>query len=81
MDCEAVPQVRSTKVSAVFLVGFLADGVLAVRNERGWDLPGGHVEPEESLLDALRRETWEEAAVSFLHATPFASISSTDTAS
>jgi 8-oxo-dGTP diphosphatase len=66
-------------VSAVFLVSFLADGILAVRNERGWDLPGGHLETGESSLAALRREIAEEAAASFERAEPFAVMSSSAT--
>jgi 8-oxo-dGTP diphosphatase len=28
-----------------------------------WGLPGGHVEPEESLVAAAARETWEEVGI------------------
>lgn len=31
-------------VSAVFLIAFNDDGILCGRNERGWDVPGGHLE-------------------------------------
>ena len=35
-------------VSAVFLLAMKDDLIVAVRNERGWDIPGGHVEAGET---------------------------------
>jgi 8-oxo-dGTP pyrophosphatase MutT (NUDIX family) len=67
-------------ISAVFLVAFDGDQVLAVRNERGWDLPGGHIEPGESAVEALRRETSEEAGATFERAHLFVVVSSTESA-
>lgn len=33
---------------------------IIVRNKRGWDLPGGHLESSESARDAIVREVKEE---------------------
>lgn len=42
---------------------FVKVNLLLIRhNTRGWDIPGGHIEPGESLDTALRRELFEEAA-------------------
>lgn len=62
----------------------LSPGVRAIiRNEAGevllqqhrtlgrWSLPGGAMELDESVLDALRREVWEETGLRVLEATPF----------
>jgi ADP-ribose pyrophosphatase YjhB (NUDIX family) len=62
-------------VSAVFLVVLIQDSILAVRNERGWDIPGGHVEVGESSAIAVARETLEEAGAVFPWAEPFAILS------
>lgn len=47
-------------MSAVFLIAFFDGKVLSARNERGWDVPGGHREGDEDCLTALRREDLEE---------------------
>ncbi len=62
-------------VSAVFLVAFSNNKILAVRNERGWDIPGGHLENNETSLGGLKRETLEEAGANFKNAEAFAIIS------
>lgn len=62
-------------ISAVFLVGIKEDMILAARNERGWDIPGGHVdEGETDLLSTLTREVDEESGVLVNKATPFATM-------
>jgi 8-oxo-dGTP diphosphatase len=46
------------------LVRNSSDEVLLIRHHRrGWEIPQGRVEEGENLIDALRREVWEEAGV------------------
>lgn len=67
--------IQREKVSAIFLIGFIGHKIVAARNERGWDIPGGHLEAGEELIDGLRREAEEEAGVSFTNALPYATLS------
>ena len=68
-------EIKKEEVSAVFLIGFIGDKIVACRNERGWDIPGGHLEDGEEPIDGVRRETEEEAGVSFKDAIPYATLS------
>lgn len=62
-------------ISAVFLIAFSGEKVLAIRNERGWDIPGGHLEGDEDIFTGLEREVKEEAGASFDNAMPYAVLS------
>ena len=53
-----------------FVLAFVGDQLLMTHLvERGWDIPGGHIEPGESPEEAARREVYEEtgARVGPLH--------------
>ena len=37
--------------------------ILLLKNQQGWDLPGGHVKKEESTIEGLVREIEEETGI------------------
>jgi 8-oxo-dGTP pyrophosphatase MutT (NUDIX family) len=38
--------------------------VLLIKNDRGWDLPGGHIKEGENIISGLTREVFEETGLS-----------------
>ena len=48
-------------LSAVFLIAIKGTKILAIENDRGWEIPGGHIEEGETHEQALVRELHEEA--------------------
>lgn len=47
--------------TCVFALGFIGERIVLARHERrGWDIPGGHLEPNEDFENGLLREVWEE---------------------
>jgi 8-oxo-dGTP pyrophosphatase MutT (NUDIX family) len=51
----------SLPVTAVICYAVKNNSILLIKNYRGWDIPGGHIEPGEIPLDAVKRELKEEA--------------------
>lgn len=50
------------EVTAVAVVACLDNKILFIKNKRGWDIPGGHVEKTDNTIEeTARRELWEEA--------------------
>jgi len=66
-------------VSAVFLIALEGSKILAIKNDRGWDIPGGHIEGGETPEEALIREVKEEAGAVFSDVKLLAVIESDDT--
>jgi len=57
-------------VSTALVVAFIGDCLLTTNlRSRGWDIPGGHVEPGEHPEETVRREVYEEtgATLGSLH--------------
>lgn len=40
--------------------------VLLLKNDMGWDLPGGHMKSDENILSALQREVFEETGLNII---------------
>jgi 8-oxo-dGTP pyrophosphatase MutT (NUDIX family) len=70
---EQIPPIEL--IVTVHTLCFKEDKILmALVDDRGWDFPGGHVEPGESLEEALIRETYEETGASIKNTKPVAHI-------
>lgn len=63
------------RLTAGALIRNQKNDVLLIKNPtRGWELPGGHVEEGESIMEALKREIKEETGID-IAAIRFAGIS------
>jgi 8-oxo-dGTP pyrophosphatase MutT (NUDIX family) len=63
LGTDSVPALRETLTS--HCVPFTSDGKIVAVNiiGRGVDIPGGHIDENESAVEALRRESYEEAQI------------------
>lgn len=63
-------------ITNVFGLCFEGDKLLMVQHagDRGWDIPGGHLEEGEDLVEGFKREVREEAAVELDGIEPFAVV-------
>jgi 8-oxo-dGTP diphosphatase len=52
------------EASAVMGIAFCGEKIALTQTKRGWEIPGGHVEPGESILECLYRELKEEIGAS-----------------
>ena len=70
---EQIPPIEL--IVTVHTLCFKEDKILmALVDDRGWDFPGGHIEPGESLEEALIREIYEETGASIKNTKPVAHL-------
>jgi len=63
------------RITAAFVFAFEGDRLLMTHlKSRGWDLPGGHIEPNETPEQTARREVFEETGARLNQLTCFAHI-------
>lgn len=56
---ELLPQQKL--ITCSFVLAFQENALLLTNlNKRGWDIPGGHIEPGENPVEAMKRELYEE---------------------
>jgi|GEM_PF-4029458 len=67
--------------TSVLTVPFTKDGKLVtIKNDRGWDLPGGHLERNEDYTAGAKRESREEANITYSSLKPCGLIKFNDPA-
>src|SRR4051812_21424039 len=60
-------------ITSALALAFQGQSILMTNlNARGWDIPGGHLEPGESPEEALHREVMEETGAHLIHVRFFA---------
>lgn len=69
---------KQESISSVFLLAIQGSKILAIKNDRGWETPGGHVEEGETSEETLIREVREEAGAIFSNPKLLAIIESDD---
>ena len=69
---------KTESISSVFLLALKGSKILAIKNERGWDIPGGHIEERETPRESLIREVQEEAGATFSNEKLLAIVESDD---
>ena len=59
------PHTEAIPLKYVVIVLFDGDQVLWARHARRatWEIPGGHIEPDETPRQAAERELWEETGI------------------
>lgn len=66
----SIPSIKLTTVCAFLQIKDAPRKLVIIKNDRGYDVPGGHIEHNESPIDALYREIKEEAFATLDSPTP-----------
>lgn len=65
-----IPDLKLTTVCAFLRIKEEPNKLVIIKNERGYDVPGGHIEHDESPIIALHREIKEEVSATLDNPTP-----------